>query len=161
MSSQRSPITRLYQAQVEASPFIRAFILRDTRDCGLRGDQLLNRFPASSHCVLTWFLEGEVELLASAAAHLAQSRRRAQLHGDVLPGCIPRPVRHRPGAAAKPLGDARSVLPARGLALVDAVFGAQSDAERQAIVERTPAQLARDVEREEADWIYRLEFPDD
>jgi hypothetical protein len=28
------------------------------------------------------------------------------------------------------------VLPARGLALVDAVFGAQSDAERQAIVER-------------------------
>jgi hypothetical protein len=130
----------------------------------LRGDQLLNRFQASSHCVLTWFLEGEVELLASAG-----QQEGVRIAGCVASGCHTQPLTSRNrgdvhsfmamfypdafhalfGIGLAPLQnrsvDARSVLPVRGLALVDAVFGAQSDAERQAIVERTPAQLARDV----------------
>jgi hypothetical protein len=62
----RSPptVTRLHQPRVEESPFVRAFISRDTRGCALAGDALLNRFPGSPHCVLTWFPHGGADLLS-------------------------------------------------------------------------------------------------
>jgi AraC-like DNA-binding protein len=284
-SSLRSPVTRLYQPRVEVSPFVRAFIMRDTRACALEGEQLLNRFPASAHCVLTWFLEGEAELLSNAGGQQGMMMSRC-----VVSGCLTQPVVSRNrgdthafmamfypdafqalfGIDLAPLQDrffaAHDVLPARGRELVEAVFAAGSHGERQALVEqcilehaqhhklpawlrirrmgsritlgmasamlgigprqlqrlalreagatlqtlmrlrrgersflraqrrhrdgqpltmadhalasdyadqshmareckaqtgRTPAQLARDVLHEEADWIYRLEFPDD
>jgi AraC-like DNA-binding protein len=284
-SSLRSPVARLYQPSVEVSPFVRGFILRDTRGCALQGEQLLNRFPASAHCVLTWFLEGEAELLSDAGGQQGQV-----MSGCVVSGCQTQPVVSRNrgdtygfmamfypdafqslfGIDLAPLQNrfvpAHELLPTRGRELVDAVFAAVSNAARQALVEgcitehaqhhklpawlrirrmgsritlgmaaamlgigprqlqrlalreaganlqtlnrlrrgersfltaqrrhlagqphdwadhalecdyadqshlsrdckaqtgRTPAQLARDVVREEADWVYRLEFSDE
>ena len=284
-SSLRSPVTRLYQPHVEAAPFVRAFILRDTRACALEGDRLLNRFPASPHCLLIWFLDGEVELL-----HDAGGQQGTVISGCVASGCHTQPALSRsrgdvrtfmamfyPDAFHALFGvdlallqnrslPARAILPPRALELVAEVEAAQSDAARQSLVERfvmehaqhhklpawlrirrmgtritlgmassmlgigprqlqrlalrelgtnlqtlmrlrrgersflraqrmagkgeplaladhalacdyadqshmareckaqtgrTPAQLARDVLHEEADWIYRLEFPDD
>jgi AraC-like DNA-binding protein len=284
-SSLRFPVARLYQPSVEVSPFVRGFVLRDTRGCALQGDRQLNRFPASAHCVLTWFLDGEAELLSNGGGQQGQV-----MSGCVLSGCQTHPVVSRNrgdthafmamfypdafqslfGIDLAPLQDrfvpAHEVLPARGRALADAVFAAASSGARQALVEacitehaqhhklpawlrirrmgsritlgmasrmlgigprqvqrlalrelgtnlqtltrlrrgersfltaqrrhlagqphdwadhaldcdyadqshmardckaqtgRTPAQLARDVVREEADWVYRLEFCDD
>lgn len=151
----RLPVTRLYQPQVEVSPFIRAFILRDTRDCGLQGDRLLNRFPASSHCVITWFVEGGAELLSDAGG-----QRGVVVSDCIISGCHTQPLVSRNigdvhtfmamfypdafhalfGVDLAPLQNrslrAHDVLPERGMALVDSVFAARSDRERQAIVER-------------------------
>jgi hypothetical protein len=91
----RIPITRLWQPGDRWNDHVRAFIVRDTRGCELDEQGRINRFPASSHCFITWFLEGEAELLA----------------------CGGQP--------------------------------------------RTPTQLVRDVQTEEADWVYRLEMPCD
>jgi len=140
---------------VDVSPLVRAFIVRDTRDCGLDGDRLLNRFPANSHCALIWFLEGEAQLLSHAGG-----QRGAVLSGCVVSGCHTQPLVSRSrgdvhsfmalfhpeafhamfGVDLAPLQNrslaAREVLPARGMALVDAVFAAGSHRERQSIVER-------------------------
>ena len=153
-SSLRSPSARLYQPSVEVSPFVRGFIVRDTRGCALQGDQLLNRFPASAHCVLTWFLEGEAELLSRAGGQQGQV-----MSGCVVSGCQTQPVVSRNrgdtwafmamfypdafqslfGVDLAPLQNkfipAHEVLPARGRALVDAVFAAASNSARQALVE--------------------------
>jgi AraC-like DNA-binding protein len=161
-SSLRSPVARLYQPSVEASPFVRGFILRDTRRCALQGEQLLNRFPASAHCVLTWFLEGEAELLSDAGGQQGQV-----ISGCVVSGCQTHPVVSRNrgdthgfmamfypdafqalfGVDLAPLQDrflpAHDVLPARGRQLVDAVFAAASSAERQALVEDCIKEHAR------------------
>ncbi|MFC5551247.1 helix-turn-helix domain-containing protein [Massilia aerilata] len=284
-SSLRSPSARLYQPSVDVAPFVRAFMLRDTRQCALQGEQLLNRFPASAHCVMTWFLEGEAELLSDTGG-----QQGLVLSGCVISGCQTQPVVSRnrgdthgfmamfyPDAFQSLFGadlaalqnkfvDAHAVLPARGRELADAVFAAASHSARQVLVEdcirehaqrhklpawlrlrrmgsrislgmaasllgigprqlqrlalrelgtslqtlnrlrrgersflaaqrrhlagqphdwaehaldcdyadqshltrdckaqtgRTPAQLARDVMREEADWVYRLEFADE
>jgi AraC-like DNA-binding protein len=267
----RSPGARLYQPRVEASPFVRAFILRDTRGSALQGDQLLNRFPASAHCVLTWFLEGEAELLTDAGGQqglvlsrcvasgcLTQplvSRNRGDTHAfmamfypdafqalfgidlaplqnrffpaqEVLPAHgerqaiieqtildhaqhhkLPAWLRIRRMGSRITLGMASSMLGIgprqlqrlalrelganlqtltrlkRGersflraqrlvgkgepLALADHAlacdYADQSHMARECKAQtgRTPAQLARDVLVEEADWIYRLEFADD
>jgi len=154
-SSLRSPTARLYQPRVEVSPFVRAFLVRDTRACALQGDGLLNRFPASAHCVLTWLLEGEAELLSNAGGQ----------QGLVLSGCMASGCQTQP-FVSRNLGDthgfmamfypdafqalfgvdlarlqnsfvpAHELLPARGRALVDAVSAAATHAERQALVER-------------------------
>jgi AraC-like DNA-binding protein len=161
-SSLRSPIARLYQPSVEVSPFVRGFILRDTRGCALEGDQLLNRFPASAHCVLTWFLEGEAELLSDSGNQQGQV-----MSGCVLSGCQTQPVVSRNrgdthgfmamfypdafqslfGVDLAPLQDrfvpAHEVLPARGRELVAAVFAAASNAARQALIEGCIAEHAR------------------
>jgi AraC-like DNA-binding protein len=153
-SSLRSPIARLYQPSVEVSPFVRGFIVRDTRGCALQGEQLLNRFPASAHCVMTWFLEGEAELLSDAGGQQGQV-----ISGCVISGCQTHPVVSRNrgdtwgfmamfypdafqslfGIDLAPLQDrfvpANELLPARGRALVNAVFAAASGAARQALVE--------------------------
>jgi AraC-like DNA-binding protein len=158
----RSPVTRLYQPAVEVSPFVRAFIMRDTRACALEGEQLLNRFPASAHCVLTWFLEGEAELLSNAGG-----QQGMVLSGCVVSGCQTQPLvtRNRgdthgfiamfyPDAFQTLFGvdlallqdrflPAHEVLPARGRELVDAVFAAASNDERQALVERCVAEHAQ------------------
>jgi AraC-like DNA-binding protein len=152
----RSPGARLYQPRVEASPFVRAFILRDTRGSALQGDQLLNRFPASAHCVLTWFLEGEAELLTDAGGQQGLVLSRC-----VASGCLTQPLVSRNrgdthafmamfypdafqalfGIDLAPLQNrffpAQEVLPARGRELVEAVFAAGSHGERQAIIEQT------------------------
>jgi AraC-like DNA-binding protein len=153
-SSLRSPAARLFQPAVEVSPFLRGFILRDTRGCALHGDGLLNRFPASAHCVLTWFLEGEAELLSNGGGQRGQV-----MSGCVLSGCQTHPVVSRnrgdthgfmamfyPDAFQALFGvdlallqdrfvPAHAVLPAHGRELVDAVFAAASNAARQALVE--------------------------
>jgi AraC-like DNA-binding protein len=158
----RSPSTRLYQPRVEVSPFVRAFIMRDTRACALEGEQLLNRFPASAHCVLTWFLEGEAELLSNAGG-----QQGMVLSGCVASGCQTQPLvtRNRGdthgfiamfhpdafqalfGVDLAPLQDrfrpAHEVLPARGRDLVEAVFAAASHGERQALVERCVLEHAQ------------------
>jgi AraC-like DNA-binding protein len=147
---------------VEVSPFVRGFIVRDTRCCALQGEQLLNRFPASAHCVLTWFLEGEAELLSSAGGQQGQV-----ISGCVLSGCQTHPVVSRNrgdthgfmamfypdafqalfGVDLGPLQDrfipAHEVLPARGRELVDAVFAAASNAARQGLVEDCIREHAR------------------
>jgi AraC-like DNA-binding protein len=161
-SSLRPPVTRLYQPRVEASPFVRAFVMRDTRDCALQGDQLLNRFPASAHCVITWFLEGRAELLTDAGGQQGMVLSRC-----VVSGCLTQPLVSRNrgdthvfmamfypdafqalfGIDLAPLQNtflpAHEVLPARGQELVEAVFAAGSHAERQAIVERCIMEHAR------------------
>ena len=161
-SSLRLPIARLYQPSVEVSPFVRGFILRDTRGSVLQGEQLLNRFPASAHCVMTWFLEGEAELLSNGGGQQGQV-----MSGCVLSGCQTHPVVSRNRGATwafmamfypdafqalfgidlAPLQDkflpAHEVLPARGRELADAVFAAASTAARQALVERCVAEHTR------------------
>jgi AraC-like DNA-binding protein len=153
-SSLRLPSAYLYQPSVEVSPFVRGFILRDTRGCALQGEQLLNRFPASAHCVLTWFLEGEAELLLDTGGQQGRV-----MSGCVLSGCQTHPVVSRNrgdthafmamfypdafqslfGIDLAPLQDkffpAHEVLPARGRELVDAVFAAATHAARQSLVE--------------------------
>lgn len=161
-SSLRSPSARLYQPSVEVSPFVRAFMLRDTRHCALQGEQLLNRFPASAHCVMTWFLEGEAELLSDAGG-----QQGLVLSGCVVSGCQTQPFVSRnrgdthgfmamfyPDAFQSLFGvdlaqlqnkflPANDVLPARGRALVDAVFAAASHSARQALVEDCVTEHAR------------------
>jgi AraC-like DNA-binding protein len=147
---------------VDVSPFVRGFILRDTRGCALQGDQLLNRFPASAHCVMTWFLEGGAELLSKAGGQQGQL-----MSGCVVSGCQTHPVVSRNrgdthafmamfypdafqalfGIDLAPLQNrfvpAGELLPARGRELVDAVFAATSGAARQALVERCVMEHAR------------------
>jgi AraC-like DNA-binding protein len=161
-SSLRSPITRLYQPRVEVSPFVRAFITRDTRGCALDGDQLLNRFPASPHCLLIWFLDGEVELL-----HDAGGQAGTLISGCVASGCHTQPAVSRSrgevrtfmamfypdafhalfGVDLAPLQNrslpARAILPPCALPLVAEVEAAQCDAARQAAVERFVMEHAR------------------
>ena len=161
-SSLRSPVTHLYQPRVEVSPFVRAFIMRDTRACALQGDQLLNRFPASAHCAITWFLDGAAELLTDAGGQQGMAVSRC-----VVSGCLTRPLVSRNrgdthafmamfhpdafqalfGIDLAPLQDrffpAHEILPARGRELVEAVFAAGSHGERQAIVEQYVLEHAR------------------
>jgi AraC-like DNA-binding protein len=158
----RLPITRLLQPATDVAPFVRAFIVRDTRGCALAGDALLNRFPANFHCALTWFLQGGAELL-----HCGGQSQRKTMASCVANGCQTYPLTSRntgdvqafvamfyPDAFHALFGvdlatlqndcaDARSVLPPQGVALVDAVFAAASDAQRQALVERFVREHAR------------------
>jgi AraC-like DNA-binding protein len=153
-SSLQSPVARLFQPSVEVSPSVRAFMLRDTRRCALQGEQLLNRFPASAHCVMTWFLEGEAELLSDGGG-----QQGLVLSGCMVSGCQTQPIVSRnrgdtfgfmamfyPDAFQSLFGvdlaalqnkfvDAHAVLPARGRELADTVFAAASNSARQALVE--------------------------
>ena len=162
-SSLRLPVARLYQPSVDVAPFVRGFIVRDTRQCALQGDQLLNRFPASAHCVMTWFLKGGAELLSNTGDQQGQV-----MSGCVVSGCHTQPVVSRNrgdtwafmamfypdafqslfGVDLAPLQNrfapAHEVLPARGRELVDAVFAAASSAARQALVEDRIREHARD-----------------
>lgn len=150
----RSPLARLYQPSVDVAPFVRGFILRDTRHCALQGDQLLNRFPASAHCTMTWFLEGGADLLTDTGGQQGQV-----MSGCVISGCQTQPVVSRNcgdthgfiamfypdafqslcGVDLAPLQNrfvpAHEVLPERGQKLVEAVFAAATSAARQALIE--------------------------
>lgn len=150
----RPPITRLWLPEAGAAVFLRAWVSRDARGCGLEGTALLNRFPASAHCTITWFLEGRAELLACGGATLRQPLARC-----VVGGCQTAPVTSGnqgevhaciamfyPDAFHALFGgdlaalqdrfvDAREVLPAQALALVEAVFGAGGDEARRRCVE--------------------------
>jgi AraC-like DNA-binding protein len=151
----RPPIARLYQPRLEVSPFVRAFVVRDTRGSRLAGDGLLNRYPASMHCTLVWMLEGEGELVSSGG-----SQAGIRSVPISVSGCQTQPVTTRNlgdvhmfmvlfypdafhalfGVDLAPLqnrfDDARAVLPAHGIAMAEAVLAARSDAERQDVVER-------------------------
>jgi AraC-like DNA-binding protein len=159
------PQTRLYLPAPGASRFVRAFIRRDTRGCDLSGEALLNRFPASSHCVITWILEGNVDLLSCGG-----QEQNAQLPPCSITGCQTYPFVSRsrgevhawmamfyPDAFHALFGidltllrnrfvDARQILPPHGIDLIEAVFRARSDSERQLLIERfigSRAQAAR------------------
>ncbi|MFC3458769.1 AraC family transcriptional regulator [Massilia haematophila] len=158
----RPPITRMSLPDAGAAPFLRATISRDARGCGLTGPALLNRFPAGAYCSITWFLEGSVELLSCGGdAGLRQPLARC-----VVGGCQTAPFTSRnqgevhaffamfyPDAFHALFGvdlarvqnrfaDAREVLPAHALGLVDAVFAASSDDERRRLIEDFIAQWA-------------------
>lgn len=153
-TASRSPTTRLSLPDASAAGFLRAFVARDARGCGLAGDALLNRFPASAHCTITWFLEGRAELLACGGRTLRQPLARC-----VVGGCQTAPVTSGnqgevhaciamfyPDAFHALFGvdlaalqdrfvDAREVLPAQAMALVEAVFGAGDDEARRRCIE--------------------------
>jgi AraC-like DNA-binding protein len=155
LPSTRSPTTCIGLPSTGAGAFVRAFIRRDTRGCHLAGDQLLNRFPASLHCTITWFLEGEVDQVSCGG-----QPQHGRLPRCAVNGCQTHPVTSRscgdvhafmavfyPDAFHALFGidlallqnrstDARQVLPPDGLELIDAVFEACSDDERQHLVER-------------------------
>jgi AraC-like DNA-binding protein len=149
------PTTRLYLPSAGAAGFVRMFASRDTRHCKLTGNGLLNRFPAAAYCVLTWFLEGSARLVSCGGAEVDELQA-----GCTLCGCHTFPFASRNcgdthafmaafypdafhalfGIELAPLQnrfvDARTVLPAHGRDLVDAVFAATSDGERQQLVEQ-------------------------
>jgi AraC-like DNA-binding protein len=161
------PVNDLVRPRVDVSPFVRAFVLRDTRGCGLEGDRLLNRFPASSHCVITWFLEGGAELLSKTGG-----QQGVVLADCIVSGCLTQPLVSRNrgevhsfmavfypdafhalfGVDLGPLQNrclpARDVLSPSAMTLVDAVFAAQSHCERQSIVERHVMEHMREHMRE-------------
>jgi AraC-like DNA-binding protein len=150
-----SPTTRIDLPIAAAASFVRAFITRDSRHCDLRGDQELNRFPASSYCVITWFLDGSVDLVSCAG-----QQHHTRLARCAVSGCQTQPFTSRnrgevrgfiamfyPDAFHALFGidlaslknrfaDARQILPPHGLELVEAVFQARSDSERRQLVER-------------------------
>lgn len=162
--SRPAPATRIHLPGKASANFLRAFIARDTRGCKLTGKQQLNRFPASSHCVITWFLAGEVDLLSCGG-----QEQRTRLARCVVSGCQTAPVTSENrgevhgfmamfypdafhalfGLDLAPLQnrfvDARQSLPPQGVELVDAVFRAQSDGERRQLIEQFVATHAGSV----------------
>jgi len=159
------PVTRMVVPSSATSALLRAVIMRDTRGCELEGDRLLNRFPASSHCVITWFLEGNVELLSCGG-----KAQRTLLPRCVISGCQTAPFMSRncgdvhalmavfyPDAFHALFGidlaslrnrfvDAREILPPDGLALVDAVLGTPDFAEQRQLIERFVQERAHAID---------------
>jgi AraC-like DNA-binding protein len=155
LPSSRSPLTRVGLPSAAAGALVRAFIRRDTRGCHLAGEQLLNRFPASLHCAITWLLEGDADQVSCGG-----QPQHARLPRCAIAGCHTHPVTTRscgdvhafmavfyPDAFHALFGidlaqlqnrsvDARQVLPPHGVELIDAVFLAGSDDERECLVER-------------------------
>jgi cytochrome P450 len=155
LPSSRSPLTRVGLPSAAAGALVRAFIRRDTRGCHLAGEQLLNRFPASLHCAITWLLEGDADQVSCGG-----QPQHARLPRCAIAGCHTHPVTTRscgdvhafmavfyPDAFHALFGidlaqlqnrsvDARQVLPPHGVELIDAVFLAGSDDERESLVER-------------------------
>ncbi|HYD80530.1 MAG TPA: helix-turn-helix domain-containing protein [Paucimonas sp.] len=160
-TSPRSPETRIWPPHSPWHDQVRAYIVRDTRGCGLAGHQQLNRFPASSHCAITWFLEGSVEVLSYGGVE-----QRTPLASCIVNGCQTLPITSRNcgdvnafmvvfypdafhalfGIYLAPLQnrifDAREVLPPHGLELIETVRRAPSHEERQHVIERFLAQHA-------------------
>ncbi len=158
----RSPLTRIWAPDAPWEEYVRAFIMRDTRGCNLSKREQLNRFPANSHCTITWFLEGDVDLLSCNG-----QQQRTRLPSCVVSGCQSSPVTSEnctdvqafmmvfyPDAFHAVFGvdlallqnrfiDAQEILPPHGLELVEAVYQSQSDEERQQVAERFLAQYAR------------------
>ncbi len=158
----QSPSARIWLPDVPWNKHIRVFMMRDTRGCHLGPKEQFNRFPSSPYCFITWYLEGEGELLSCGGRH--QHMRLARC---VVNGCQSAPtitkncgdvhkfiVLFHPDAFhalfdinLAPLhnqfADARDVLPPHGLELIDAVFQAQSHEERQEVIKRFISQHAQ------------------
>lgn len=159
----RPPITRLWLPDAGAALFLRAYISRDSRNCGLAGPAQLNRFPAGAYCTITWFLEGGAELLSCGG----EDGLRQPLARCAVGGCQTGPFTSRNqgevyaciamfypdafhalfgvdlAALQNRFADAREVLPAHALELVDAVFAASGDDERRRRIEDFVVQHAR------------------
>jgi AraC-like DNA-binding protein len=138
------------------------FVVRDTRGCELAPHERLNRYPANAYCCINWMLEGESELIAQG-----DSVRSEVLPKHFVHGCQSRPVvsrnlgdRHSFCAVFYPdafhalfgvdlaviedvLVDAKQVLPAHGMRLVDDVAEAPGDDERCRIIHAFLAAHAR------------------
>ena len=56
---------------------IRGVMVRDTRAVALDAGQRFNHYPATPLCSLSWWLEGEVEMLESDHPAVLESPRRA------------------------------------------------------------------------------------
>ena len=143
---------------------IRAFFVRNTQGCHLKPNKQLNRFPAHSYCLLTWYLKGEAELLSCGGL-----TEQVRLASCVVSGCQSYPlvfkncgeiyaftVMFYPEAFHALFGvdmaslhnrfaDAREVLPPHGLALIEAVFQADTDEARQHLVEHCLSQYGTDL----------------
>ena len=150
----RSPPTRLILPGTKAAVYLRAMIARDGRGCPLEGSAALNRFPASAHCTITWFLEGGAELVERGGEHLQQLLAPCSVGGCQSAPVVSKNVGEvhafiamfHPDAFHVLFGvdlatlhnrflDARAVLPAQAHTLIDAVRQAGSDAERRACLE--------------------------
>lgn len=150
----RSPLTRLILPGTKAAVYLRAMISRDGRGCPLEGSAALNRFPASAHCTITWFLEGGAELVECGGTRLQQPLAPCSVGGCQSAPVVSKNVGEvhafiamfHPDAFHALFGidlatlhnrflDARAVLPAQAQALVDAVGQAGSVAERRACLE--------------------------
>jgi AraC-like DNA-binding protein len=151
----RQPTTRIDLPSAQAARFVMAFVERDTSDCQLQGEHQLNRFPAASYCVITWFLSGSARLLSCGGQEMDEP-----LPACAISGCQSSPLTSRncgdvhalmvvfyPDAFHALFGidlallqnrfvDARQVLPAEAMELVEAVSGAGSADARRALVEQ-------------------------
>ncbi len=64
MSDTALPLTRLIAPRKSLTSCVRAFVTRSTIEAPLANPaHRLNRFPATPLCCLTWFLEGDVEMV--------------------------------------------------------------------------------------------------
>ncbi len=155
MNPLQLPSARIWLPNAPWDNYVRAFIMRDTRGCNLAPNDQLNRFPALPYCIITWYLEGEAELVSCGG-----QSQHVRLGQCVLSGCQSSPVTLKNcgdvhkfmvpfhpdvfhalfGINLAPLHNqfvnAREVLPLHALELIDTVFIAQSDEERQEIIKR-------------------------
>jgi AraC-like DNA-binding protein len=64
MPDSAPPHTRLIAARQSLGACVRAFVTRSTVEAPLaKAEDRLNRFPATPMCCITWFLEGDVEMI--------------------------------------------------------------------------------------------------
>jgi len=91
-TASRSPITRLLLPGTAAAGHPRAFVSRDGRGCPLEGAAALNRFPASAHCTITWFLAGGAELVECGGTHLQHPLARCAAGGCQSAPVVPQNV---------------------------------------------------------------------
>lgn len=74
--------THIWPASGQAAEHVLMYIVRDTRGCHLDGQDLLNRYPATPFCSITWMLEGEVCLVQQG--NVSKDQRLPQIF---MAGC--------------------------------------------------------------------------
>lgn len=91
----------LHLAHLDLGGCVRAYMSRDTLGLGLAGADLLNHFPASPACSISWVVQGEADWVAWADEHEADPdgcERRPLGMRVMLTGPQTRPtVYHSPG----------------------------------------------------------------
>ena len=153
-ATRRRPLALMWPPAARWSEHLCMFVVRDTRGCALMEHEQLNRFPAHPYCCITWLLAGRSERLSQG-----DEACRELLPQRFVNGCQTRPnvsrnlgERHsfcavfHPDAFHALFGvdlaaiqdafvEASQVLPAHGVALLDAVAAAADDAGRRRVVE--------------------------
>jgi AraC-like DNA-binding protein len=175
------PSTRLIATRKSLASCVRAFVTRSTIESPLlTAADRLNRFPATPLCCITWFLEGEVELIEPPPPDPLPPPERAIFVGPQTRPTMtynPGPVRafmvmfypqsmHALSGIDVPawvdqwMPVAGALGPEWG-AMADAVLGAPDDAARVSIVEdflepRWQAARPADAIADAGDWLRHL-----